>query len=65
MIDSLIDFEQGNLSEVDTIKLFSDLVKTGTAWQLQGFYGRTAMSMIDGGLLDKQGNILVNLDEIH
>jgi hypothetical protein len=65
MIDMLIDFEQGNLSEADTVKLFSELVKTGMAWNLQGFYGRTAMDMIKSGVLDRHGNILMNLEEVY
>jgi hypothetical protein len=64
MIDQVIAYEEGMLSEVDEIKLFSELVKTGAAWSLQGFYGRNAMNLINHGILDRSGNILVDLNEI-
>ena len=60
-VSLMMDFEQGNLSEFDTIKLFSYLVKTKMAWTLQGFYGRTAHNLIESGVLDKKGNILIDL----
>lgn len=64
-LSMMIDFEQGNLSEVDTIKLFSFLVKNGVVWQLQGFYGRTAHNLIESKVLDKKGNILIDLEDFY
>lgn len=58
LIDKIIDYEMGGLSDVATLKLFSELIKTGQAWTLQGHYGRTAIALIDVGYLDQQGNIL-------
>jgi hypothetical protein len=57
-VDAIMDYEQGNLSDEDTIKLFSHLVKTGKVWSLHGHYGRMAKSLIDGGYIDKKGNTL-------
>jgi hypothetical protein len=54
----LMAFENGELNNEETVELFSELVKSGMAWQLQGFYGRTAKSMIEQGYLDGEGNIL-------
>lgn len=65
MIDQIIDFEQGMLSEVEEVELFSNLVKTGMAWQLQGMYGRNAKSLIDNGVIDNSGNILIDLSEVY
>lgn len=64
-IQDIMAWENGELSEIDEIKMFSSLVKSGMAWQLQGMYGRNAMAMIQNGILSKTGEILVNLDEIY
>jgi len=54
MIDptsAIIDYENNELDEEQTIELFQHLVDTGFAWQLQGSYGRTAKYLIDAGLV--------------
>lgn len=48
-IGSLIAYEQGELSKDKTIALFQTLINSGTVWQLQGSYGRTAKALIDAG----------------
>lgn len=55
----MIDFEEGLLSPSGSLHLLSNLVKSGDAWNLQGFYGRSARRLIDGGIMDEQGNILI------
>lgn len=57
-IDKIIDYENGNLDLNETLELFSELLKTGVVWQLQGYYGRTAMGLIEHGFLNKNGDIL-------
>ena len=49
LVEKIIDYEQGELSDDDTVVLFQHLVNTGLAWTLQGHYGRTATDMIEDG----------------
>ena len=53
--DMMMAWEEGTLSDEDTVTLFQALVDNGMAWTLQGFYGRQAMALIDAGLV-KRGN---------
>ena len=46
----IMEFESGELDEVEVIDLFQELIDTGLAWQLQGSYGLTAARMIDAGM---------------
>lgn len=47
----IIDYETGQLGYEDTLILFQDLVDSGLAWQLQGHYGRTALNLMEAGLI--------------
>lgn len=42
----------------DVLELFSALIKTGLAWQLQGFFGRTARHLIDINAIAEDGTII-------
>ena len=42
----------------DEIHAWSYLIGTGQAYQLQGWYGRNANSLIEAGWFDKDGTIL-------
>ena len=57
MVDRIIAFEQGELSDADCVYLFSDLIRTGKAWSLQGMYGRIASSLIERGIVMVNGDI--------
>lgn len=58
LVDKIIAYEGGELDDEQALGLFSELVKGGLAWQLQGCYGRQAARLIRAGYLDQKGNIL-------
>lgn len=57
MVDKIIAYEAGKLNNKAILELFSELIKTGQAWKLQGAYGRTAKNLMDKGLILKDGVI--------
>ena len=58
IVDKLMAWESGDLEFPETLELFSELIKVGTAWQLQGSYARVASVLIDNGYISKTGEIL-------
>jgi len=55
LLDAIMEYENGDMSEEDTIRFFQQLIDTGQAWTLQGHYGRTAMSLIENGHCHEKG----------
>lgn len=49
-VNEIIRYECGEMDEDEVIEMFQKLIDSGLAWQLQGHYGRTAMSLIEAGL---------------
>lgn len=43
-------------SEAESIKAWQHLVDTGLCWKLQGWFGRTAESMLDAGIIKVKRN---------
>lgn len=59
-LNLIIGWECGGITEEETLKLFSHLIKTGLAYQLQGCYGRYAQGLIEAGYISRNGDILRN-----
>src|SRR5207248_2797649 len=49
LVDDVMSWEQGDMSEEDEIAFFQRLIDSGDAWKLQGAYGRNAQALIDAG----------------
>ncbi len=57
IVDYIIEYENGQLSDKQTLELFANLIKTGQVWSLQGCYGRTGEALIQDGFISKTGQI--------
>jgi hypothetical protein len=64
LVDNIIAYEQGELSDQEVVRLFADLVRSGMAWSLQGSYGRTANALIKEGWFDREGNLSLAVLEL-
>ena len=61
----LISYEIGELSDAETLELFATLILSGMAWTLQGTYGRTAVRLIEAGLITPAGEVVPEvIDEV-
>ena len=49
LTDDLLAYERGELSGVETVTLFQQLIDSGQVWTLQGAYGRMAQHLIETG----------------
>ena len=58
MFERLMRHEGGEMSREESLKLYSDLIKSGECWELQGAYGRTARDLIEAGIISKEGEII-------
>ena len=58
--------EGDEASQVDQLRAWAYLIATGACWQLQGWYGRNASSLLEEGLISHRGIIDYNrLDELN
>ena len=55
--EKIIAFENGELTQVQVLELFSYLIRAKLVWKLPGNYGRTANSLIEVGLIEDSGEI--------
>jgi len=57
LVGTIINYEDGELDPVEEVELFASLIASGSAWTLQGSYGRRARDYIEAGIIDRDGNI--------
>lgn len=46
LAEQITEFEEGSLTDTQIFELFQHMIDDGTAWKLQGSYGRTAARLI-------------------
>ena len=56
LIDKIMSYESGEMSDERTIEFFQELIDSGMAWSLQGHYGRTAVALIEAGHCSRGGS---------
>ena len=51
LTERIVEYENGQLDQQQTIQLFQELVDSGLIMQLQGHYGRLAFQLMEAGLI--------------
>jgi hypothetical protein len=51
LVDQLIAYEEGQITDDEELALFQHLIDTGTCWHLAGHYHRVAATLIEAGLI--------------
>ena len=55
-VEKFMRYEDGQMDEEEFTEFFQELVDSGKAWRLQGHYGRTAMALIENGVIEPPPN---------
>jgi hypothetical protein len=55
LVDQLIAYEEGQITDDEEVALFQRLIDTGTCWHLDGHYQRVAATLIEAGLIRPPG----------
>jgi hypothetical protein len=50
IVNAVLSYQAGDLSEENTISLFQFLISSGLAWQLHGEYNVMAKELIEAGM---------------
>lgn len=48
-LEFITKYEAGEAGNDEVVESFQAMIDDGTVWQLQGFYGRAAMELINNG----------------
>jgi len=51
LTERIVEYENGQLDQQQTIQLFQELVDSGMIMKLQGHYGRLAFQLMEAGLI--------------
>ena len=52
-LQGIMDYEDGNMDEDEVIDFFQGLVNSGIISHLQGSYQRTAMALLQSGMINQ------------
>jgi len=55
--------EGENATPNEQLEAWAYLIKTGLCWNLQGWFGRNALNLIEEGFISKSGKILKKIEE--
>ena len=55
VVSKIMDYEDGQMDEEQTLEFFQEIIDSGLVWNLQGSYGRMANSLIRAGLCHTKG----------
>jgi len=58
IVSKIMEYEDGSMSDEDTITFFQELIDSGLAWKLQGHYGRVAADLIENGYYHKKEKVM-------
>jgi len=62
-VDYIINYENGELTDIQTLEMFSEFIKTKLVWGLQGHYGRAASALIEDGFIKANGELTEKANE--
>jgi len=62
-VAKIIKYENGEMSQDETLEFFAEMIRDGICWHLQGAYSRMANDFIRSGFIDTKGNILRHFEE--
>ena len=63
LVDQLIAYEEGQMTEDEEIALFQHLIDTGMCWHMEGYYHRVGASLIEAGLIKPLERTDANLQQ--